>query len=67
VHGGLADEANALVQAGLSESFAGLYVEMTRAFNEGKVKPRQDRTPENTTPTRFEDFAGELARAYQAA
>jgi len=25
------------------------------------------RTPENTTPTRFEDFAGELARAYRAA
>ena len=48
--------AKALVEAGLSESFAGLYVEMTRAFNEGKVKPR--RTPENTTPTLFEDFAG---------
>ena len=62
-----ADEANALVQAGLPESFAGLYVEMTRAFNEGKVKPREGRTLENTTPTRFEDFAGELARAYQAA
>ena len=60
------DEANALVQAGMSESFAKLYVEMTRAFNEGTVKPRK-RTPENTTPTRFEDFAGELARAYQAA
>ena len=57
----------ALVQAGLSASFAGLYVEMTRAFNEGTVRPREGRTPENTTPTRFEDFADELARAYQAA
>jgi len=62
-----ADMANALVQAGLSETFADRYVEMTRAFNEGKVKPRQGRKPENTTPTRFEDFADELARAYQAA
>jgi uncharacterized protein YbjT (DUF2867 family) len=62
-----ADMASALVQAGLSESFAGLYVEMTRAFNEGKVKPRDGRTPANTTSTRFEDFVGELARAYQAA
>jgi uncharacterized protein YbjT (DUF2867 family) len=62
-----ADMARALVQAGLSESFAGLYVEMTRAFNEGKVKPRRGRIPENTTPTRFEDFAGEMARAYEAA
>ncbi|MGB9274735.1 MAG: hypothetical protein WCC08_05820 [Terrimicrobiaceae bacterium] len=59
-----ADETNALVQAGLSESFARLYVEMTRAFNEGIIKPR--RTPENTTPTRFEDFVGELARTYVA-
>ena len=61
-----ADQAKALVQAGLSESFAGLYVEMTRAFNEETVKPRAGRTRENTTPTRFEDFAGDLARAYQA-
>lgn len=59
-----ADEANALVQAGMSESFVGLYVDMTRGFNEGKVNPR--RTPENTTPTRFEEFAGELTRAYEA-
>ena len=62
-----ADEAKALVQAGMSESFANLYVEMTRAFNEGKVKPRDGRTDENTTPTPFEDFADELARAYEAA
>jgi uncharacterized protein YbjT (DUF2867 family) len=62
-----ADMADALVQAGLSESFAGQYVEMTRAFNEGTVKPRAGRTPENATPTRFEDFVGELARAYRAA
>ncbi len=62
-----ADMARVLVDAGLSESFASVYVEMTRAFNEGTVKPRAGRTPENTTPTRFEDFAGELARAHQAA
>ena len=60
------DEARALVGAGLSESFARLYVEMTRAFNEGRIEP-PGRTPENTTPTRFEDFAGELASAYEAA
>ena len=60
-----ADMVEALVQAGLSKGFATLYVEMTRAFNEGKVKA--SRTPENTTPTRFEDFAGELDRVYQTA
>lgn len=57
------DQVRALVQAGLSESFANLYVEMTRAFNEGTIRPK--RTPGNTTPTRFEDFADELARAYE--
>jgi uncharacterized protein YbjT (DUF2867 family) len=62
-----ADEAQTLVQVGLSESFAHLYVEMTHAFNEEKLKPREGRTSENTTPTRFEDFADEFARAYQAA
>jgi hypothetical protein len=58
-----ANMASALVQAGLTESFAGLYVKMTRVFNEGKVKPSTGRTPENTTATQFEDFADELARA----
>ena len=57
--------AGALVEAGLSPSFAGLYVEMTRAFNEGRVKPRNGRTAANTTPTRFEDFAADLAVAYR--
>ena len=59
------DEIRALVSAGLSESFARLYVEMTRAFNDGTIKPTP-RTAENTTPTRFEDFADELARSYHA-
>jgi uncharacterized protein YbjT (DUF2867 family) len=59
-----ADMAGALVGAGLSESFASLYVEMTRSFNEGVVVPRKGRTPENTTPTPFDAFASELAIAY---
>ena len=59
------DEIKALVSAGLSESFARLYVDMTKAFNEGTITPA-NRTPENTTPTRFEDFASELALSYQA-
>jgi uncharacterized protein YbjT (DUF2867 family) len=58
------DQAKALAQAGFSENFAKLYVEMTRAFNDGTIKPV--RTRENTTPTRLEDFAGEWASAYKA-
>lgn len=60
-----ADMVGALVQAGLSESFAGLYLELTSAFNERKITV--NRTPENTTPTTFEEFAGELASAYYTA
>jgi len=62
-----AEQAKALVQAGMSESFAALYIEMTRAINEGRVKPLDGRKPENTTPTQFEGFAVQLARAYLAA
>jgi uncharacterized protein YbjT (DUF2867 family) len=61
-----ADEAKALAQAGVSESFADLYVEMTQAINEGRLRSETGRTPDNTTRTRFEDFAPELARAYEA-
>lgn len=60
-----ADMVGALVGAGLSESFAGLYVEMTRSFNEGIVVPRNGRMSENTTPTTFEAFASELALAFE--
>jgi uncharacterized protein YbjT (DUF2867 family) len=61
-----ADMSKALVQAGVSKSFADLYVEMTRAFNEGIIRA-PERTTENRTPTQFEDFANELARAYREA
>lgn len=57
----------ALEQAGLSKDLARLYVEMSRGFNDGIVKPVGGRTPASTTPTTFEAFAGELAAAYAAA
>ena len=60
------DMVGALVGAGLSPNVSSLYVEMSRAFNEGRVRSLEGRRPSNTTPTRFEDFAAELARAYQA-
>ena len=56
----------ALEQAGLTKDMARLYVEMSRAFNAGIVKPVGGRTPESTTPTPFESFASELAAAYEA-
>jgi uncharacterized protein YbjT (DUF2867 family) len=62
-----ADYANALVQAGLSRDVAEQYTELARALNEGRVKSVEGRRPSNTTRTRFEDFAVELAEAYRAA
>jgi uncharacterized protein YbjT (DUF2867 family) len=55
-----------LRQLGLSQNFAD---EVERAFsgiNEGHSRPKERRGPDNTTPTRFEDFANVLAQAYQA-
>jgi uncharacterized protein YbjT (DUF2867 family) len=57
----------ALEQTGLSKDLARLYVEMSRAFNDGIVKPVGGRTPASTTPTTFESFASELARAFGPA
>jgi hypothetical protein len=52
---------------GLSQNVANLYVEMARSLNDRRVKSLEGRSPDNTTPTRFEDFAEELASAYPAA
>jgi len=61
-----ADFVKALVETGLSENIASLYAEMARALNEGRVKSLEGRRPENTTTTRFEDFADELEEVYRA-
>lgn len=58
--------AGALTQAGLTPDMARLYVEMSRAFNDGIVQVEGGRTPASTTPTTFESFAKELAAAYAA-
>lgn len=61
-----ADFTASLVQMGISPNVAGLYAEMAQAVNDGRVKAREERRPENTTPTRFEEFAEGLAAAYRA-
>lgn len=57
---------SAMVTSGLSQSFAALYVEMTRAINAQQLQPQNGRSLANRTPTRFEEFVDELARTYQA-
>jgi uncharacterized protein YbjT (DUF2867 family) len=60
-----ADFTASLVQMGIAPNVAGLYADMARAVNEGRVRSREGRRAENTTSTRFEAFADTLAHAYQ--
>jgi uncharacterized protein YbjT (DUF2867 family) len=50
--------------AGLSDSVARTFVEMSHAFNAGKIVPHQPRTPANTGRTTFESFAEGWGQAY---
>jgi hypothetical protein len=63
----LTDFTASLVQLCISPNVAALYAEMARAVNDRRVKSGEGRRPENTTPTRFEDFVDTLAHAYQIA
>jgi uncharacterized protein YbjT (DUF2867 family) len=55
----------AMLQMGLSEKTAALFIEMFRGFNEGIAVAQEKRTPENSTPTSIEVFAKEVfAPAY---
>jgi uncharacterized protein YbjT (DUF2867 family) len=55
------------IAVGIGASLAALYTEMTRAFNEGRIRPMTPRSPATTTPTSIEEFAGTFAAAYGAA
>jgi uncharacterized protein YbjT (DUF2867 family) len=62
------DARKGMVQAGLQEEMADLYVEMSRAFNDAIVKPTQPRSKETTAPTTIEAFAEQVyAPAFQAS
>jgi len=56
----------ALTQAGFSPKKAGVYIEMFRAINAGLLAAQELRSPQNSTPTSFEQFVREVfAPAYQ--
>jgi uncharacterized protein YbjT (DUF2867 family) len=52
-----------LVRAGLTRDLAGLYVEMNRAMNEGRMRMLEPRSARTTTPTSIESFVQEFAAA----
>jgi uncharacterized protein YbjT (DUF2867 family) len=55
---------HALTEAGLSADVAAQTLDMNRAISDRTIRSRERRGPQNTTPTRFEDFADELSSAY---
>ena len=55
------------VQLGFSADVARTYVDLVRALSEGTVTSVEGRTAANTTPTRFEEFAEELAETFAKA
>jgi uncharacterized protein YbjT (DUF2867 family) len=56
----------ALEQMGMSAKKAAVYIEMFKAINAGVLAAQEPRSPENTTPTSFENFAQDVfAAAYQ--
>jgi uncharacterized protein YbjT (DUF2867 family) len=62
------DALRGMVQAGLPEELAALYIEMARGLNEGHVKPTQPRSAATTTPTSIEAWASAVyAPAFHAA
>ncbi len=59
------DTEKALTGMGFSKDVARLFNEMAKGFSEGLAKPTQGRSPSTTTPTTFEEFSKNLAKAYQ--
>src|SRR5712675_2983769 len=54
-----------LTQMGVPPKGAALYIEMYKAINAGILIPQEPRSPENTTPTSFEQFVHDVfAPAY---
>ena len=55
-----------LTQMGIPPKGAALYIEMYKAINTGVLIPLESRSPENTTPTSFENFVQDVfAAVYQ--
>jgi uncharacterized protein YbjT (DUF2867 family) len=61
------DAEKGMIGKGLTPDMSKLYIEMSKALNEGLFAVNIPRTKENTTPTPIEEFADSFARIYQAA
>ncbi len=60
------DARRAMIGLGMSVNVADEMIEMYRGMNEDRVRPTEIRSPDNTTPTRLEEFAETFAAVYGA-
>jgi uncharacterized protein YbjT (DUF2867 family) len=60
------DAEKGMVAMGLTPDLSRLYIEMSKALNDGLFAVSIPRTRENTTPTSIEEFADIFARIYMA-
>lgn len=56
------DAEKAMIGMGLPAEMAGLYIEMTRGFNDGLITATQPRSPYTNTPTTIDEFARTVFR-----
>ena len=61
------DAEKGMTAMGLSADLSRLYIEMSKALNEGLFAVNIPRTKENTTPTSIEKFADDFAAAFRAS
>src|SRR6266567_5864114 len=61
------DAANGLVEMGVGEDLSRLFIEMSKALNDGLFAVNRPRTRDNTTPTSFEEFAETFAEYFAHA
>jgi len=60
------EAAKGLVETGISPDAGRLFIEMSRALNDGLFAVNRPRTAENTTSTAIEEFADVFAEAFHA-
>ena len=54
------DAEKGMIKAGVSPEMAALYIEMSKGFNEGRLRPLAPRSASTTTPTSLEAWAAEV-------
>ncbi len=60
------DAKNGMLQTGMREDHADIFIEMIRSLNDGLIKPLEERNESNTTETSIEEFSEMLVGIYNS-